>query len=145
MDKTIIFLILGLILLLVSGKYLVESSVAIARHFKIPTIIIGLTIVSFGTSAPELLVSLQAALQGHPEMAIGNVIGSNISNIISNTAGNVSSLQQDAGDARASGFINTANAITGASSNLSSRCVKYLFISISSVNLFFNASLIANI
>jgi len=82
MDKTIIFLILGLILLLVSGKYLVESSVAIARHFKIPTIIIGLTIVSFGTSAPELLVSLQAALQGHPEMAIGNVIGSNISNIL---------------------------------------------------------------
>ncbi len=82
MDKTIIFLIFGLILLLVSGKYLVESSVAVARHFKIPTIIIGLTIVSFGTSAPELLVSLQAALQGHPEMAIGNVIGSNISNIL---------------------------------------------------------------
>ena len=82
MDKSIIFLILGLILLLVSGKYLVESSVIIARHFKIPTIIIGLTIVSFGTSAPELLVSLQAALQGHPDMAIGNVVGSNISNIL---------------------------------------------------------------
>ncbi len=82
MDKSIIFLILGLILLLVSGRYLVESSVTIARHFKIPTIIIGLTIVSFGTSAPELLVSLQAALQGHPEMAIGNVVGSNISNIL---------------------------------------------------------------
>lgn len=82
MDKTIILLILGLILLLVSGKYLVESSVVIARHFKIPTIIIGLTIVSFGTSAPELLVSLQAALQGHPDIAIGNVIGSNISNIL---------------------------------------------------------------
>lgn len=82
MDKSIIFLILGLILLLVSGKYLVESSVSIARHFKIPTIIIGLTIVSFGTSAPELLVSLQAALQGHPDMAIGNVVGSNISNIL---------------------------------------------------------------
>ncbi len=82
MDKSIIFLILGLILLLVSGKYLVESSVIIAKHFKIPTIIIGLTIVSFGTSAPELLVSLQAALQGHPDMAIGNVVGSNISNIL---------------------------------------------------------------
>jgi len=82
MDKSIIFLVLGLILLLVSGKYLVESSVTIARHFKIPTLTIGLTIVSFGTSAPELLVSLQAALQGHPDMAIGNVVGSNISNIL---------------------------------------------------------------
>lgn len=82
MDKTIILLILGLVLLLGSGKYLVESSVIIARHFKIPTIIIGLTIVSFGTSAPELLVSLQAAVQGHPDMAIGNVVGSNISNIL---------------------------------------------------------------
>ncbi|MDF1571744.1 MAG: calcium/sodium antiporter [Bacteroidales bacterium] len=83
MDKTAIFLlILGLILLLVSGKYLVESSVTLARHFRIPTSIIGLTIVAFGTSAPELLVSIQAAVQGHPDMAVGNVIGSNISNIL---------------------------------------------------------------
>ncbi|MEX0986826.1 MAG: calcium/sodium antiporter [Bacteroidales bacterium] len=79
---TILYLILGLVLLLVSGKYLVESSVVIARHFRIPTSIIGLTIVSFGTSAPELLVSVQAAIQGHPDMAAGNVIGSNISNIL---------------------------------------------------------------
>lgn len=82
MNNSILLLILGLILLLASGKYLVESSVVIARHFRIPTIIIGLTIVSFGTSAPELLVSLQAALQGFPDMAIGNVVGSNISNIL---------------------------------------------------------------
>lgn len=83
MDKTAIFLlILGFILLLVSGKYLVESSVTLARHFRIPTSIIGLTIVAFGTSAPELLVSIQAALQGHPDMAVGNVIGSNISNVL---------------------------------------------------------------
>lgn len=83
MDSTTIFLlILGLLLLLVSGKYLVESSVVIARHFHIPTGIIGLTIVAFGTSAPELLVSLQAAVQGHPDMAVGNVVGSNISNIL---------------------------------------------------------------
>lgn len=81
-SKTIIFLIIGLILLLASGKFLVESSVSIAKHFKIPTGIIGLTIVAFGTSAPELLVSLQAAIQGHPDMALGNVIGSNISNIL---------------------------------------------------------------
>jgi cation:H+ antiporter len=79
---TILFLLLGLFLLLISGKYLVESSVAIARHFKIPTSIIGLTIVAFGTSSPELLVSIQAAVQGHPDMAMGNVIGSNISNIL---------------------------------------------------------------
>ena len=80
--KTIILLITGLIFLLASGKFLVESSVVIARHFKIPTSIIGLTIVSLGTSAPELLVSIQAAIQGHPDMAVGNVIGSNISNIL---------------------------------------------------------------
>lgn len=78
---TILLLFVGLFLLLAGGKYLVESSVVIARHFRIPTGIIGLTIVAFGTSAPELLVSMQAAIQGHPDMAIGNVTGSNISNI----------------------------------------------------------------
>ncbi len=81
-NNTILFLLLGLVLLLASGKYLVESSVIIARHFQIPTAIIGLTIVAFGTSAPELLVSVQAAIQGHPDMAIGNVTGSNIANIL---------------------------------------------------------------
>lgn len=80
--STILLLLLGLVLLLGSGKYLVESSVIIARHFRIPTSIIGLTIVAFGTSAPELLVSVQAAVHGHPDMAIGNVVGSNISNIL---------------------------------------------------------------
>lgn len=79
---TILFLIIGLSLLLFSGKYLVESSVVIARQFHIPSGIIGLTIVAFGTSAPELLVSIQAAVQGYPDMAVGNVIGSNISNIL---------------------------------------------------------------
>jgi len=67
---------------LFSGKYLVESSVVIARQFHIPSSIIGLTIVAFGTSAPELLVSIQAAVHGYPDMAVGNVIGSNISNIL---------------------------------------------------------------
>ena len=79
---TIVFLIFGLLLLLYSGKYLVESSVVIARQFHIPSGIIGLTIVAFGTSAPELLVSVQAAIHGYPDMAIGNVIGSNITNIL---------------------------------------------------------------
>jgi cation:H+ antiporter len=80
--KTIVFLLSGLALLLISGKYLVESSVVIARRFNIPPGIIGLTILAFGTSAPELLVSIQAAVHGYPDMAMGNVIGSNISNIL---------------------------------------------------------------
>ncbi len=76
-----IIFILGLIFLVISGKYLVEGGISIALHFKIPKIIIGVTVIAFGTSAPELLVSIQAALSGNPEIAFGNVIGSNISNI----------------------------------------------------------------
>lgn len=76
-----ILLILGFSLLLISGNFLVRASSDIAVRFNIPKIVIGLLVVSFGTSAPELLVSLQAALKGHPEIAMGNVIGSNISNI----------------------------------------------------------------
>jgi cation:H+ antiporter len=82
MIQVYLYLVLGLLLLFVSGKYLVESSVAIARVLRIPTMIIGLTVVAFGTSAPELLVSLQAAFRGLPEIAMGNVVGSNISNIL---------------------------------------------------------------
>ena len=76
-----ILFIAGLFLLVFSGKYLVQSGVSIARTFNIPTIIIGITIIAFGTSAPELIVSVKAALSGNPEIAFGNVIGSNISNI----------------------------------------------------------------
>lgn len=74
-------LIGGLILLICSGNYLVESASDIARKFKLSSLVIGLTIVSFGTSAPELLVSTNASLNGHPEIALGNVFGSNIVNI----------------------------------------------------------------
>ncbi len=77
----ILHVLIGLALLLVGGDFLVKGAVALAKRFNIPTMVIGLTIVSFGTSAPELLVSLQAALDGHPDIAIGNVIGSNIANI----------------------------------------------------------------
>lgn len=76
-----LFLILGFITLFMSGKYLVNGSVQLAKVLKIPTLIVGLTIVSFGTSAPELIVSLKAALSGHPDIALGNVVGSNISNM----------------------------------------------------------------
>ena len=76
-----LFLILGFTLLIASGNYLVKSASDIANHFNISKMVIGLLVVSFGTSAPELLVSLQAAFKGMPEMALGNVIGSNIANI----------------------------------------------------------------
>lgn len=71
----------GFIVLILSGKYLVKGGVDIAAHFKISKLVVGVTIVSFGTSAPELFVSLKAALEGHPDISIYNVIGSNIANI----------------------------------------------------------------
>lgn len=74
-------LILGLIVLIIGGELLVKGSVTIANNFKISPLVIGMTIVSFGTSAPELLVSLQAAMDGNPAIAIGNVVGSNIANL----------------------------------------------------------------
>lgn len=78
---TYLYLIAGLALLILGGDYLVKGGVAVAKRFKVPTLIIGMTIVAFGTSSPEFIVSLQSALQGHPEMSIGNVVGSNIANI----------------------------------------------------------------
>ncbi len=76
-----VFLVSGLVLLLLSGHFLVKGGVSLARHFKISTLVVGVTVVSFGTSAPELFVSLQSALGGNPNIALGNVIGSNISNV----------------------------------------------------------------
>lgn len=75
------FLILGFIVLLISGDLLVKSGVALSSHLKISTLVIGVTVVSLGTSAPELVVSIGAALKNHPDIATGNVIGSNISNM----------------------------------------------------------------
>jgi cation:H+ antiporter len=74
-------LLIGLAVLLISGHFLVSGSVELAKRFGVSTLIIGVTVVSLGTSAPELFVSLRAALLDHPEIAIGNVVGSNISNI----------------------------------------------------------------
>ncbi|MFS4482046.1 calcium/sodium antiporter [Hyunsoonleella sp. 2307UL5-6] len=78
---SILWVILGFILLVVGGEYLVRSSVALSFKFNISKMVIGMTVVSFATSAPELLVSLQAALSGSPAIAINNVVGSNIANI----------------------------------------------------------------
>lgn len=81
MLKSIFFIIFGLGLLVAGGDYLVDGAVGIAKRAKLSPMIIGLTIVAFGTSAPELLVSIQAALGGNPGIALGNVVGSNIANV----------------------------------------------------------------
>ena len=72
----------GLVLLLICGDVLVRGAVTLAERMRIPQLVIGLTVVAFGTSAPELMVSLKAALSGVPAIAIGNVVGSNIANIL---------------------------------------------------------------
>ncbi|QFZ53579.1 calcium/sodium antiporter [Oceanihabitans sp. IOP_32] len=78
---SILLVVLGFVLLVVGGEYLVRSSVALSFKFNISKMVIGMTVVSFATSVPELLVSLQAALSGSPAIAINNVVGSNIANI----------------------------------------------------------------
>lgn len=77
----VLFIFLGLLLLVIGGEFLVRASVGISFKLNLSRMVIGLTVVSFATSAPELLVSIQAALAGESEIAIGNVIGSNIANI----------------------------------------------------------------
>ena len=72
----------GLVALFLSGDALIRGSIGMARSFSIPPLLIGLTVVGFGTSAPELLVSIDAAMRGIPDIAIGNVVGSNIANIL---------------------------------------------------------------
>lgn len=75
-------LIFGLAVLLLGANFLVDSSVAIAQRAKISNFIIGLTIVGIGTSAPELMVSISSALSGNGDIAMGNVVGSNICNVL---------------------------------------------------------------
>lgn len=77
-----IWLIAGFVLLIKGADYFVEGSSSIAKLLRVPTIIIGLTIVAFGTSAPELAVSLSASLAENNDIAVGNVIGSNIFNLL---------------------------------------------------------------
>jgi cation:H+ antiporter len=77
----IAYIIIGLLLLVKGGDYLIDGSVAIAKRAKLSSMVIGITVIGFGTSMPELLVSTQAALIGSPGLAIGNVVGSNIADI----------------------------------------------------------------
>jgi cation:H+ antiporter len=77
-----LYLIAGLVGLFFGGEALVRGSVGIARRMAIPPLLIGLTVVGFGTSTPELLVSVDAAWRGVPDIALGNIVGSNIANIL---------------------------------------------------------------
>jgi cation:H+ antiporter len=79
--QNFIFIVLGLALLIMGGNWLLKASVALSLRLSIPRIIIGMTIVSFATSTPELIVSVNAALEGFPDLALGNVVGSNIANL----------------------------------------------------------------
>ncbi|MEK7544700.1 MAG: calcium/sodium antiporter [Patescibacteria group bacterium] len=79
---TYILFIIGFLLLIKGADLLVDGSASIAKKLKISSIVIGLTIVAFGTSAPELIVSIFASVQGNSEIAIGNILGSNIANIL---------------------------------------------------------------
>jgi len=78
---SLFFIVLGFILLVVGGEFLVRASVALSFRLQISKMVIGLTVVSFATSLPELIVSMQAAIDGYSDIALGNVIGSNIANI----------------------------------------------------------------
>ena len=77
----LLVLVLGLVFLVGGGELLVRGAAALALKANIPPLLIGLTVVSMGTSAPELFASVEAALEGHPGLAVGNVLGSNVANL----------------------------------------------------------------
>jgi cation:H+ antiporter len=77
----VLFIILGLALLVLGGNWLLKSAVGLSLKLNISKIVIGLTVVSFATSAPELIISVKSALDGFSDIALGNVVGSNIANI----------------------------------------------------------------
>lgn len=81
MGLSILMLVIGLVMLVKGGDWLVSGASSIARKYGISELVIGLTVVAFGTSAPELVVSVLAAVNQHPEIALGNVIGSNNFNL----------------------------------------------------------------
>ena len=76
-----LYLLAGLVLILAGANYLTDGSVALAERFRVPGFLIGLTIVAVGTSTPELVVSFLSALEGEGDMAVGNVVGSNLFNV----------------------------------------------------------------
>ena len=84
MSLPILFALLlgGFVLLLVTADYLIRGAAALARKWGVPKLLVGLTIVAFGTSAPELAVSVDAVLEGQPDVALADIIGSNIANVL---------------------------------------------------------------
>ncbi len=82
MATAFFLLLIGLVVLIVAGDIMVRGAAALARHWGVPALIVGLTIVAFGTSAPEMVVGVQAALLGQGDLAAGNVVGSNIANVL---------------------------------------------------------------
>ena len=76
-----LFLFIGFLILILGGNWLLKAAVAISLRLGVPKIVIGMTVVSLATSAPELIVSLNSALNGHADIALGNIIGSNIANL----------------------------------------------------------------
>jgi len=79
--QNLLFIVLGLLFLIAGGNWLLKAAVALSLRLHIPKIVIGMTVVSFATSAPELIVSIKSALDGFPDLALGNVVGSNIANL----------------------------------------------------------------
>ncbi|MFT5761254.1 MAG: cation:H+ antiporter [Polaribacter sp.] len=75
------YIILGLIFLIAGGNWLLKAAVGLSLKLNVPKIVIGMTVVSFATSVPELIVSVKSALDGFPDLALGNIVGSNIANL----------------------------------------------------------------
>jgi cation:H+ antiporter len=71
----------GLSLLLLGGDWLLKAAVATAARWRVPKVVVGMTVVSFATSLPELITSIRAALEGYPDLSLGNVVGSNVANL----------------------------------------------------------------
>lgn len=82
MLASFLLLLVGIVILIIAGDWMVRGAAALARHWGVPSLIVGLTIVAFGTSAPELVVGVQSVLKGAGDLAAGNVIGSNIANVL---------------------------------------------------------------
>ena len=78
----IIYLLLGITILYFSGEYLVNGSVSLAKHLKVQPFVIAVTLVAFGTSAPELAISINSAIKGFQGITLGNIVGSNIANVL---------------------------------------------------------------
>lgn len=82
MESPVFLLLAGFVVLGVAGEALLRGAVTLAKSLRVSPLVIGLTIIAFGTSAPELTVSLNAVLDGQPDISVGNVVGSNIANIL---------------------------------------------------------------